>query len=135
MIQASSLITFGQRQKSFPGLLLARFDYFQPEEEIRNSFRVKTRNGIQLIVADLRNPFFPLDLKTIITDSGIYLGVTNFDLYLQAHGLFLTSRKRALCPKFDEPPGILLSGNCRRVFCNTGDLFSFSGVPTTASLD
>lgn len=134
MITASSLISVGRNQKRVTGLLLARFDTF-PETKIRNGFKMRTKTGTQLIVADLHNEMFPLDLTQIVTDTGIYLSVKNFDLYLQPHGLFLTSRSRMLCRKFDEPPGILLAGNCRRVFGNTGDIFSFSGVPTTASLN
>lgn len=134
MIHASSMINSGKGYKFFPGLLLARFDSF-PESEIRNSFHVRTRTGNQLIVADLYNDYFPLDLRTIVTDTGIYLGVTNFDIYIQAHGLFLTSHEKLLCPKFDETPGILLSGNCRRVFDRNGDRFTLRGIPTTMSLN
>jgi hypothetical protein len=133
MINASSQIVFGTKRRIIPGLLLARFESFP--DGITNSFRVRTRTGRQLIVADLNNKVFPLDLKTIITESGIYLAVQNFDLYIQPHGLFLTSHSRTLCPKFDETPGILLSGTCSRIFTANRDSFSFSGVPAAVSLN
>jgi len=134
MINATSIIGYGKNQKIVPGLLLTRSNGFL-ESGYRNSFVMKTRNGRQLIVADLHNDYFPLDLETIIEDSGIYLAVTNFALFVQPHGLFLTSQERVLCRKYDDTPGIMLAGQCRRVFGQNGDLFTFSGVPVTASLN
>lgn len=134
MIKAISTIGHGRNKRVIPALLLAKTDRFS-ESDCRNSFVMKTRLGRQLIVADLRNRYFPLDLKTIILDSGIYLAVSNFALFVQPHGLFLTSQERVLCRKFDETPGIMLSGQCQRFFDEKGDLFTFNGVPVTASLN
>jgi hypothetical protein len=133
MIKATSTIKHGKNHKVLPGLLLARSNRFL-ESGYRNSFVMKTRNGRQLIVADLHNRYFPLDLKTIILDSGIYLAVSNFALFVQPHGLFLTSQDRVMCRKFDDTPGIMLAGQCQRFFDDKGDLFTFNGVPVIASL-
>jgi hypothetical protein len=133
MIKATSIIGYGRKQRVVPGLLLHRSERFL-ESGYRNSFVMKTRTGLQLIVADLNNSYFPLNLRTIILDSGIYLLVTNFVFFVQPHGLFLTSQERVFCRKFDDTPGIMLDGQCRRIFNEQGDLFAFSGVPVTATL-
>jgi len=135
MIKSTSTLGLGKKTLTISGLVLMRHDKFIPDSEYRHSIVVKTRIGSQLIVVDLRNKVFPLDLKTIIDETGIYLAVFNFDLFMQPHGLFLTSQKRMACPKYDEPPGIRLAGQCRRVFSPQGDLFTFSGFPATVSLN
>lgn len=126
MITAFSTIKHNSKTITVPGLLLLRTQNF-PESEYRNSFVVNTRFGKKLIVADLHNPHFPLSLKTFVTDSGVYLSVDNFALFLQPHGLFLTSRTRVLCRKFDDTPGLMLVGQCHRVFDGRRDLFRFNG--------
>lgn len=127
MITAFSTIKHNSKKIIVPGLLLLRTQNF-PESEYRNSFVVNTRFGKKLIVADLHNSHFPLSLKTLVTDSGVYLSVDNFALFLQPHGLFLTSQTRVLCRKFDDTPGLMLDGECHRVYDGKQNLFRFNGV-------
>ncbi len=135
MIKAISIIEHGRSKRVIPTLLLEKTERFS-EFDCKNPFVMRTSFGKQLIVVDLYNRYFPLELKTIILDSGIYLAVYNFALFIQPHGLFLTSQERVLCRKFDDTPGTMFVGKCQRFFNEDGDLFTLEdSTPVTAPLN
>ena len=140
MIIATSTIKNGSSLILVPGLLLLRTEKI-PEFGYRNGFVVNTRLGKRLIVADLHNEVFPLNLKTIVISGlGVYLVVNDFALFQQEDSLkkdvnphfFLTSQKRVSCRKFDPNDGIMLEGSCHRFFDGDQDLF-IDQFLTTAS--
>ena len=132
MITATSTIWHNSGIVTFPGLLLLRTRQI-PEFGYRNSFVMNTRLGRRLIVADLHNRFFPLELVTYADKDGVHLVVNNFALFYQPHGLFLTSLDRVSCRKFDDTPGLMLVGQCHRTVDGKHDLFRFTGPLLTAS--
>jgi hypothetical protein len=140
IITATSTIIHNSTTKTFPGLLLLRTETV-PKSGYRNSFVVNTVSGTLLIVADLNNPYFPLNWEMVILESGVCLIVYDFALFLQKSRspkiqkphLFLTSQNRLLYPKFDPTPGELVVGECCRTVNGTHDLFVFDEPLSTAS--
>ena len=130
-ISATS-IKHNSKTQTFPGLLLLRTETI-PKSGYRNAFVVNTKSGKMLIVADLHNPYYPLNWEAVIHESGVCLIVYDFILFLQKNRLsrtqkphlFLTSQNRLLFPKFDPPQGEIVE-ECCRVMDEKDDLFTFA---------
>lgn len=133
-IHSTSIFGVGHNQKKVSGLLLRRFDRFP--HEYKPSFVATVRDDVlqtetsQLIITDINNRAFPLDLKTYIVPGdtvnggGIYLVVSNFVIYQQDHGWFLISREKFNCTKYDSTSGYLLEGECQRIVSGDQDILT-----------
>jgi hypothetical protein len=131
IMNINAISTFGSPKNptTVPGLVLGKFERY-PEGGYKNPFVIPTRQGSQIVVADMRNPVFPLDLKDYHlegggeSDGGIFLVVRNFVIFEQARRWFLISQDKFTCGKYDQPPGDLLVGACHRALSSDQDLLT-----------